>query len=40
VIAIKQREEARLRSCGAFNTAETQIVARPLDVAEVPKQFL
>jgi hypothetical protein len=40
MVAIKQREEARLGSCGAFNAAETQIVPRPLNVAEVPEQFL
>ena len=40
MVAIKQREEASLRSRGAFNAAETQIVPRPLNVAEVPEQFL
>jgi hypothetical protein len=40
MVTIKQREKARLCSCGAFNTAETQIVPRPLNVAEVPEQFL
>jgi hypothetical protein len=40
MVAIKQREEAGLRSRGAFNAAETQIVPRPLNVAEVPEQFL
>ena len=37
MVAIKQREEARLRSCSAFNAAETQIVSCPLYVAEVPE---
>jgi hypothetical protein len=40
MVAIEQCEEARLRSRGAFNTAETQIVSRPLYVAEVPEQLL
>ena len=40
VIAVKQCQEARLRSRGAFNATETQIVPRPLNVPEVPKQFL
>ena len=40
MVAIKQREEASLRSRGAFNAAETQIVPRPLNVAEVPEQLL
>jgi hypothetical protein len=40
MVAIKQREEASLRSRGAFHAAETQIVPRPLNVAEVPEQFL
>ena len=40
MVAIKQREEASLRSRGTFNAAETQIVPRPLNVAEVPEQFL
>jgi hypothetical protein len=37
MVVIKQCEEARLRSRGAFNAAETQIVPRPLYVAEVPE---
>jgi hypothetical protein len=37
MVTIKQCEEARLRSRGALNAAETQIVPRPLYVAEVPE---
>ena len=37
MVAIKQCEEARLRSRGAFNAPETQIVPRALYVAEVPE---
>jgi hypothetical protein len=37
MVAIKQREEACLRSRSTFNAAETQIVPRPLYVAEVPE---
>ena len=40
VITIKESEEARLRSRGAFDTAETQIIPCPLDISKVPKQFL
>jgi len=40
VIAIEQREEARLRSRGAFDPAETQVIPRPLDISKVPEQFL
>jgi hypothetical protein len=40
VIAIKQCQEACLRSRGAFDTTEAQIVPSPLNVAEVPEQFL
>jgi len=40
VVAIEECEEARLCPCGAFNATETEIVPRPLDVAEVPEQFL
>jgi hypothetical protein len=37
MVAIKQCEEARLGSRGALNAAETQIVSRPLNVAEIPE---
>ena len=37
MVAIKQCEEARLRSRGAFNATETQIVPRPLYIAEIPE---
>jgi len=40
VIAIKQCQKARLRSCGAFDATEAQIVPSPLNIAEVPEQFL
>jgi len=40
MVAIEQCEEARLRSRGAFNATETQIIPRPLYVAEVPEQLL
>jgi len=40
MVAIEQCEEARLRSRGAFNATETQIVPRPLYVAEVPEKLL
>jgi hypothetical protein len=37
MVAVKQYEETRLRSRGAFNAAETQIIPCPLYIAEVPK---
>jgi len=40
VIAIKQCQEARLCSRGTFDATEAQIVPSPLDIAEVPEQFL
>ena len=40
VITIKQCQEARLRSSGAFDATEAQIVPSPLDIAEIPEQFL
>jgi hypothetical protein len=40
VVAIKEREEAGLRSRGAFDAAKPQVIPCPLDVAEVPEQFL
>jgi hypothetical protein len=40
MIAIEEGQETRLRSGGALDAAEAQVVTRSLNVAEVPKQFL
>lgn len=40
VITIKQCQEARLRTRGAFDATEAQIVPSPLNIAEIPEQFL
>ena len=36
VVAIEQREEARLSACRTLHAAETDIIARTLEVAQVP----
>ena len=40
VVAVKEREEARLRTSGALDAAEADVVARTLEVAKVPEQLL
>lgn len=40
VIVIEQCQEARLRSRGAFDATKAQIVPSPLNIAEVPEEFL
>lgn len=40
MIAVEQREEARLGSGRALDTSEPDIIARTLQVAEVPEEFL
>ena len=37
VVAVKEREEARLCARGALDTAEADVVARTLEVAKVPE---
>lgn len=40
MVAIKEREEARLRAGRALDAAEADVVARAPDVAQVPEQLL
>lgn len=40
MVAIEQSEEARLGASRSLHSTETKIVARTLDVAQIPEQFL
>lgn len=40
VVAVEQREERRLRASRTLNTAETEVVSCPGQIAQIPKEFL
>lgn len=40
MVAVEEREKAGLCAGRALGTAETNVVARTLEVAEIPEKFL
>ena len=40
MVSIEQGKEAGLSTSGTLHTAETNVIARTLEVAQVPEEFL